>query len=68
MEFEILISVGLTPEEAKESVLEACRKYEQGEKYVVKQLAVNTWDQFYALFSPIGLLQMESFIKDNDIS
>ncbi len=66
MEFEILIRVGMTLEEAKESVLEAGRKYEQGEKYVVKQLAVNTWDQFYALLSPIGLLQMESFIEGHD--
>ncbi|MGP1715810.1 hypothetical protein [Methylophilus sp.] len=66
MEFSIQINVGQTPQEALESILDDFHKHERGEKYVASQLGVLNWDQFYALFSPQGLKQVESFVKSHN--
>ncbi|MGQ3170524.1 MAG: hypothetical protein ACT6RZ_08875 [Methylophilus sp.] len=66
MEFSIQINVGQTPQEALESILEDFHKHEQGEKYVANQLGVLNWDEFYALFSPKGLMLVDSFVKSHN--
>lgn len=66
MEFSIQINVGQSPQEGLESMLEDFHKHERGEKYVASQLGVLNWDEFYALFSPKGLMQVESFVKSHN--
>lgn len=66
MEFDIRISVGMTLEEARDSLLEDSLKLQRGEYYIVNHLGVLNWEQFYALFSPAGLIQVESFVKSHN--